>query len=178
MARPRSVSDADIFRSIFALLAEGGSRAVSFASVAQTCGLSAPSLVQRFASRDGMLRSALLAAWDRLDAATAQAEAAAPLSPKGAATFLKAMAQQDVGAAVPDLALLAADFRDPVLRKRASDWRARVEQALAVRLGAGSRDKEGAAMLFAAWQGRLLWAQTGSDGFRLREGVRRLAGRD
>lgn len=169
MARPRTIPDDEVFAAIRRLLAEGGEKAVAFSSVGRATGLAAPTLVQRYGSREGMLRAALAAAWDGLDTATQRAEAEAPLNPKGAAALLKAL-----GGGPGELRLLAVDFRDPDLRARAEAWRARVIAALATRLGGGSRGREAAAILFAAWQGQALWQVAGERGFRLKDAVKRL----
>lgn len=169
MARPRTIPDDEVFAAIRRLLAEGGEKAVAFSSVGRATGLAAPTLVQRYGSREGMLRAALAAAWDGLDAVTQRAEAEAPLNAKGAAALLKAL-----GGGPGELGLLAVDFRDPELRDRAGAWRARVIAALATRLGGGSRGREAAAILFAAWQGQALWQVAGERGFRLKDAVKRL----
>lgn len=171
MARPRTIPDAEIFAAIRRLLRQGD-KAVSFSAVAQATGLAAPSLVQRYGSRDGMVRAALLDGWNLLDAATALAEIEAPLTQKGAQGLLKALGSV---AEPADLALLAADFRDAVLRDRAVLWRARVEAALALRLGGGSAGGDRAAMLFALWQGQQLWQIAGGKGFRLKDAVKQLS---
>lgn len=172
MPRVKTIPDAEIFTAIRQLLAEGGDKAVAFGSVARATGLAAPTLVQRYGSRDDMLRAALMAAWDMLDAATAEAEAGAERGPKGANAFLKALGAD--GESV-DVALLAADFRDAALRERAAAWRKRVETALALRLGGGAKAREAAAVLFAAWQGQRLWQSAGGKGFKLKDAVKRLA---
>jgi len=140
--------------------------------VARATGLAAPTLVQRYGSRDGMLRAALMAAWDDLDAATATAEADAALTAKGALALLKALDGNNSDPA--GIGLLAADFRDPVLRARASAWRLRVEVALASRLGGGAKGRETAALLFAVWQGQTLWQAAGERSFRLKDALKRL----
>lgn len=174
MARRKSIPDETIYGAVRALLVEGGDKAVSFATVSQATGLAAPTLVQRYGSRDGMLRAALMAAWDALDAATDTAEAEAPLSAKGAQMLLKALgAESCIGA---DLSLLATEFRDPQLRVRAEAWRARVETALALRLGGTVSGREAAAILFAAWQGQRQWLAAGGKGFKLKDAVRRISG--
>ncbi len=174
MPRTRLISDTTIFEIIRTLLAESGPRAVTFATVAQKSGLSGPSLVQRYGTREAMLQLAMLAGWDALDAATEAAITAAPLSAKGASTLLKALDPDDLALPASELSTLSADFNDPVLRTRAQKWRTRMVQALSHRLGGGGKDKQGAEMLFAAWQGRMLWAATGTEGFRLRDLQRRL----
>ena len=43
-----------------------------------------------------------------------------------------------------------------------------------MRLGPGAKARESAALLFAAWQGRMLWTGAGGPGFRLRDAVKRI----
>ncbi len=168
MARPRTVPDAEVFAAVRRLLAEGGDKAVAFASVARATGLAAPTLVQRYGSREGMVQAALLDAWDALDAAADRAGAEAPTGPKGAQALLKLLAGAEGPLPAP------SDLRDPVLRARAEGWRSRVEAALALRLGGGDKGRTAAALLFAAWQGQQFWQAAGGKGFRLKEAVKRL----
>lgn len=168
MARLKLISDAEVFATVRQMLAAGGEKAVAFASVARATGLAASTLVQRFGNRDAMLRLALLAAWEALDNATNEAEANAPMTAKGAHGMLKALG-------IPDPCIFAADFRDPALRQRAKAWRQKVEAALAARLDGDAPD-EAAAMVFAAWQGQLLWHVAGGKGFRLKDAIRIISG--
>ncbi len=165
MPRQKTIPDTAIFAAIGQMLAAGGDRAVSFASVAAATGLAAPTLVQRFGSRDGMVRAARQATWAVVEARTA--EAIASTADKGPQALLKALGS-------PDTAALAADLRDPDLAQRAAVWRATVESALSLRLGTGAKARESAALLFAAWQGQALWATTGEGAFRLKDAVKRL----
>ena len=172
MSRKKIIPDSEVFATIRALLTRSGERAASFSAVSRITGLAGPTLVQRYGSQEGMVRAALLDGWDALDRATDTAEGSADLSVKGALAMLKALGAE--AAETGDLALLAADFRDAELRHRAMAWRARVEQALAVRLGGGAKGREAAAILFAAWQGQMLWGAAGEKGFRLKDVVKRL----
>lgn len=172
MPRVKTISDLDVFAAIRRLLAAGGEKAVAFSSIARETGLAAPTLVQRFGTRDQMVRAALEAAWTELEAATRRAEGEAAMSEKGAQGLLKALGAESPEAS--DLTLLAADFRDPALRARAEAWRHQVEAALAVRLGGGAKGREAAAILFAAWQGQMLWQIAGGKGFRLKDALKRL----
>lgn len=165
MPRNRSISDDQIFAALQALLDAGGDKAVSFATVAAAVGLAPPTLVQRFGSRDGMVRAARQAMWAALEDRTRAAIAST--GDKGPQGLLKAIGAVDVAA-------IAADFRDPDLAQRAAAWRATVEAALALRLGSGTKGKEAAALLFAAWQGQALWAVTGDSAFRLKDAAKRL----
>lgn len=161
MGRPRSVPDDEVFAAILGLLAEGGEGAVSFGTVSKVCGLAPPTLVQRYGDRAGMLRAALAQGWDRVMEA-GERFAAAEESAQG---FLKALA----GVLPP--ALVLASLSDPVAAARAAEWRHAVERVLAAKLGC--RD-EAAAMMFAAWQGRLIWEPAGGAGFKLKDAARRL----
>ncbi len=166
MARPRSIPDAEIFAAIRALLARDGEKAVAFGTVARLTGLAAPSLVQRYGNRDGMIRAALLDGWQDLQTRTA---ATAEVQPHA---LLKVMAEP--AAVMTDPALMALTLRDATLRAAAEAWRAELESLLALRLGAGTKGAEAAAMLFAAWQGQLLWRHAGGKGFRVKEAAKRL----
>ncbi|NHB76194.1 transcriptional regulator [Rhodobacter calidifons] len=165
MARKRIIPDATVFGIIQRLLEEGGDKAVSFSSVATATGLAPPTLVQRYGSRDAMVRAARLAFWDALDQRTGEAVAAT--AGKGPQGLLKAIGPVKVTE-------IAADLRDPDLAQRASAWRAGVEAALAERLGSGTKARESAALLFAAWQGLALWSAAGPTELRLKDAVKRL----
>ncbi|MFN3724262.1 MAG: hypothetical protein ACK4VZ_14575, partial [Paracoccaceae bacterium] len=65
-------------------------------------------------------------------------------------------------------------LEDPTLRHRAIAWRVRVEQALTVRLGGGAKGREAASLLFAVWQGQMMWQVAGDRGFKLKDAVKRL----
>lgn len=165
MPRTKTIPDATILATIRQMLASGGEKAVSFATVAAATGLAAPTLVQRFGSRDSMVRAARDAAWDTLEARTA--EAIANTADKGPYGLLKAIGPVDASA-------IAADLRDPDLSQRAAAWRATVESALALRLGSGPKARESAALLFTVWQGQMIWTQAGESAFRLKDAVKRL----
>lgn len=161
MARPRSIPDAVIYDAVLGLLEERGAAAVSFGAVSAVVGLAPPSLVQRYGDREGMLRAALAHGWERVAAATEAAEAAE----ESAQGFLKAL-----GVAVR-VSLVWASVGEGLAGERAAAWRAGVEAAVARKAGCKA---EAAAMIFAAWQGRMLWEAAGGAGFRLRDAVKRI----
>lgn len=165
MPRTRTIPDAQVFATIQRLLEQGGEKAVSFGSVGKATGLAPPTLVQRYGSVEGMIRAARHAAWDALEHRTVQAIAAT--SDKGPQGLLKAIGPFDARS-------IATDLRHPDLAERAHGWRMGVETALAMRLGAGVKARESAALLFAAWQGQGLWAAAGESAFRLKDAVKRL----
>ena len=171
MPRPRTIPDAAIFAALRQLLLTGGEKAVAFSTVAQATGLAAPTLVQRFGSRDEMVRAALNDGWDRLDAALDLAALDSILGSKGIPALLKAVGSALDGA---EAALLGVSLRDAALQQRAQAWRARVEAELALRLGGGAKAAETAAMLFALWQGQAVWHGAGGKGYRLKDAVKRL----
>jgi hypothetical protein len=160
MARPRTIPDQDVFSAVRRLLFTGGEKAVTFGSVAQETRLAAPSLAQRYGSRDGMVVAALMAGWDALDAAAARAAD----SPQA---YLKGLGDE----AMP---LLAAGARDAAPRDRAAAWGAAVEAGLARHFGSGAKGREAAAMMFAAWAGAQAWEAAGGRGFRLKDAAKRL----
>ncbi len=172
MGRQKTVSDAEVFHAIRRLQAVGGDKAVAFASVARATGLAGPTLVQRFGNRANMVRSAQLAAWDALDAATATAVAGSTLSAKGALGFLKALS--DCQGAEFDLVMLSSEFRDAELRQRAKSWRNTVEVTLGLQLGGGAKGRAAASILFATWQGQLVWRAAGGKSFKIKDAIRQL----
>lgn len=176
MARRKIIPDSTVFAEVLRLLQAGGGKAVSFGAVAQAVGLAPSTLVQRFGSCEGMQRAALMAAWARLEAATDLAVAEAPLTPKGAQAILKALGAAAGDQGVPWGALLRfSDFEDTELCARATGWRQRLEGALALRLG-GGHAATSAALLFAAWQGSLIWQPAGGKGFKLKDALATLSG--
>jgi len=170
MARQKLISDTHILGIVLSHLLTDGDKSVSFASIAAICGLAPPTLVQRYRSRDAMVKAAVTEGWNQLDAVTLAASDDAFVSAKGAQALLK-----DVAASVDIPALLAVSRRDKDLNTRASAWRAQVEAALCNRLGGGTKGREAGALMFAAWQGRLLWDTAGGKSFRLGDALRRIA---
>jgi AcrR family transcriptional regulator len=158
MARSKIIPDTVVFQALRHLLVTEGPQAASFRAIGRATGLAAATLVQRYGSADGMLVAAMLDGWDRADAALVAAAAEAPKTDKGAAALLKALP------ASPPLLTQA------VLQNRAAAWQRQVIRELTVRL----KDGQAAAILFAAWQGRLMWDQAGARGFALKDALRRL----
>ena len=64
-APPKNLPDQNVLEAALAIIHERGPEALTFASLAQACGLSAATLVQRFKSKAALKQSALLHAWDR-----------------------------------------------------------------------------------------------------------------
>ena len=158
MARKKIIPDTAVFAALRHILMTEGQQAASFRAIGRATGLAATTLVQRFGSADAMLVAAMQDGWDQADAALLAAAEAAPNSDKGAAILLKALP--------PTPPLLT----HPALRDRATAWQGHVIRELTLRL----QDGQAAAILFAAWQGRLMWGRSGARGFALKDAVRRL----
>ena len=172
MARPKRISDADILMQAVTLWAEGGDKALSFGNLARVSGLAAATLAQRYGDVDGLRTATLMQGWDMALACLVRCEAAMPANGRNAVAFLKALAQELP--AVPVSLLLASSGANKDLLHRASLWRQAVESALRPRIEAPlGQLPEAVAMLFAAWQGRMAWAQTEGEDFRLRSLLKR-----
>ena len=160
MPRPKTLPDADVLDAAHRLIHEHGPEALTFAGVARACGLSAATLVQRFGSKAGLIRSTLLHAWDRLDEKTAQLAAAAPKTAAGAIGLLVALSRDYGGieSYANGLLVLREDLRDPALRARGARWKAALSRALEECFADLPRTPPGIGLLMASqWQGSLLW---------------------
>ncbi|WP_146010264.1 transcriptional regulator [Acidimangrovimonas sediminis] len=164
MSRPRSIPDAEVLGHVRALIAAGGGKSVTFSAVSRAAGLAGSSLVQRYGDRDAMVRAALADGWAVLMARTEEAAATAPRTAKGGADFLKLVAKAEDNL----LSVLVPRQRAPELRDLAEAWRARMEAELALRVATDekkpARQREAAAVAFAAWLGRLMWEGAGPGG--------------
>lgn len=175
MSRPRRISSEDVIEAVAELLSRQGPTALTFASASAATGLSPATLVQRYGSREAMLRTALLWMWDRLDEATAAADATQPLDADGAiALLVRLSAGYGSGdEAAQGLLLLREDFRDPVLRARGAAWHDALCAALGRRLSDDPARQELLGRLLASqWQGAVLWWGFSRDG-TLRSHLRR-----
>jgi AcrR family transcriptional regulator len=170
MGRSKTLPDTDVFAALRRLLIQGGDKAVAFSSVGQATGLAAPTLAQRYGTRDAMVRAALQDGWDVLGKATEQTVDAAPPTAKGATQILKALSASHA----EEIALLVSEFRDPALRDPALAWRQSLLAALGSRLGGGSKGQEAAALVFSAWQGQILWHKAGGSEVKIKDAVKRL----
>jgi AcrR family transcriptional regulator len=166
MSRRKIISDQDVLGLLYAMLLVDGEKLFTFQSAAKKCGLSAPALVQRFSTREAMLVATLRFGWDRLEAVTAQAHDEAMMSSKGAQAMLKAIAEENIPA------LFAASLRHAELQATATQWRVGLEARLAPRLAPGNKGRVAAALIFAVWQGRMLWGDIGGKSFKLGDALR------
>jgi AcrR family transcriptional regulator len=150
MPRPKVKSDEEVLDAALTLLRAGR---LTFASVAEASGLSGATLVQRFGSKDGLRRAALLLAWDRLDARTRALAAETPKTPAGAVELLVGLSggYADFDRYADNLLILREDLRDPVLRARGAAWEAELVAALDARCAGSGK------LLAAHWQGAVTW---------------------
>ena len=170
MARTKLISDHDVFQQVLAQLLQNGEKSVTFSTVSAATGLAPATLVQRFGSCNQMILSAIYQAWDALDDLIEAATLDAAAVNKGLPGLLKSL----VGPIDPST-LLTLSLRDPALSGRAKAWRYKVEQAIESRLDVSAKAKETAALIFAAWQGRMLWDVGGGKGFRLGDAIKRVS---
>lgn len=169
MGRRKTVSDHALLEGLLAAMEQAGPDAFSFAKASGAVALSPATLVQRFGSRDAMIEAILLRAWDRLDAATALADAETSPDPAGAiAMLLRLLPAVKTGQDVADgLLLLREDFKNPALRTRGQAWGAYLAGALGGRL---TDQPEVAARLgwqmASLWQGAVIWSAFRHDADR------------
>lgn len=160
MPRKKTLSDIDLLDRVLTLMRRLGPQGVTFAAAAVETGLSGPTLVQRFGTRDGLLQAALLRAWDLLDERTEAAIAAAPRTPAGAIGILVALSG-DFGSGenyAEGLLVLREDMRNPELRARGEKWGRRLAEALGACLAGRDGPRRDLGRLLAGqWQGALTW---------------------
>lgn len=161
MPRQRTVPDATLADAALVVVREGGPAALTFGALATRVDLAASTLVQRFGTKRGLLRAALLRAWDHLDAATATAATRTTRDAAGVVELLVELS----GHYEPDddfadqLLVLREDLRDPVLRDRGRVWIAALVDTIEDRLDAAPGGGAGLGpVVVANWQGALtLW---------------------
>lgn len=156
MPRPKSLSDEAVLEAALTLMRQHGPDALSFGTLAKATGLSGATLVQRFGSKQALIRAATSHAWDQLDRATSEAVASAPGGAEGVVTLLIALSGYgDIETYADNLLILREDLRDPDLRARGQAWHAVLVEAIGARL---PHHGEGfATIILDQWQGSLLW---------------------
>ena len=155
--RPKLMPDNEVLEIANGLLHRHGPEGLTFASLAEACGLSPATLVRRFENKTRLKQSVLLHAWDGLDERTAMLAAATDRTPEGAVRLLVALSQGYGGieAYAEGLLLLREDLRDPSLRARGAAWKEKLTLVLDECFPDGP---QGIGLLVAAqWQGSLLW---------------------
>jgi AcrR family transcriptional regulator len=180
MPRPKSRSDEQVLDAALAIVHSGGTGLLTFAALADRCGLSAATLVQRFGTKPALTQRALLHAWDKLQARTLELASSVPKTPDGAVELLVGLSHYD--GAVEDFAegllVLREDLRDPVLRSQGAAWEASLTTAVGECFASVPGAPGGIGFALAAhWQGALIWwafgAQLPLDDY-LRESLRTL----
>lgn len=160
MARRKTVTDEAILEAAGRIMRHAGPAGITFAAVSTATGLAPPTLVQRYGSKERLMRAVLHRSWDRLETSTLGADEVAPVTPEGAVTLLLALSGEDDD---PDdfadgLLVLREDLRDPELRERGVRWNALLIQALGRRLSGDPAEQHRLGKLMASqWQGALLW---------------------
>lgn len=160
MARHKTIPDEQVLDTLLETMMETGPAGLTFARAAKAAGLSPATLVQRYGDRGTVVRAVLLRAWDRLDAETDAADAAAAVTPSGAIDLLMWLMPAEMAErnATDGLLLLREDIRDPVLRARGAAWARCLNQALARRLSQDAAEGARLAWQMASiWQGAHTW---------------------
>lgn len=160
MPRPKTQPDSEVLKAAYALVHRDGPDALTFATLARACGLSASTLVQRFKSKADLVRSTLSFAWDGLDEKTAAFAAKVPRTPAGAVQLLTLLSKDygRIEAYADALLILREDLRDPALRARGARWKAALTRALEDCFASTQQAPRGIGLLMAAqWQGSVLW---------------------
>jgi AcrR family transcriptional regulator len=160
MPRPKTLADKDVLQAALDIVHEQGPEALTFASLAEACGLSSSTLVQRFRSKTDLIQSTLLHAWDRLDEKTAKLAARVPRTAAGAVEMLVALSRDYGGieSYANGLLVLREDLRDPVLRARGAAWKVVLSATLDDCFAQVAHAPKGMGPLMASqWQGSLLW---------------------
>jgi AcrR family transcriptional regulator len=160
MPRPKILPDSAVLKAAYTLVHQRGPDALTFSILAQACGLSASTLVQRFKSKADLVRSTLSYAWDGLDEKTATFSAKTPKTPDGAVQLLTLLSKDygEIEAYADALLILREDLRDPALRARGAKWKAVLIRALEECFDSVPQAPPGIGLLMASqWQGSLLW---------------------
>ena len=160
MPRPKTLPDSAVLKAAYTLVHQHGPDALTFATLARACGLSASTLVQRFKTKADLVRSALSYAWDGLDEKTATFSAKVPKTPDGAVQLLTLLSKDygEIEAYADALLILREDLRDPALRARGAKWKAVLTRALEECFDSVPHAPPGIGLLMASqWQGSLLW---------------------
>lgn len=165
MARTKTQSDQQVLDIALVLLQESGVRGLTFSALAARCGLSAPTLVQRFSNKATLTRRTLLHAWDQLEGQTRELAETTPLTPAGAVELLLGLSQDfgDTDSYADGLLLLREDMRDPALRARGVAWEEQLVAALDARLTVPHGATGAGYALAAFWQGAVLWGAYRTD---------------
>jgi AcrR family transcriptional regulator len=125
--RARSLDNSIIAHHAGQLLVEAGRDAITFAQVAERCGLAPPTLVQRFASRDGLLAATAISLRNQIPAAFLDARQPSPL----------AMLRSTLQALAPVIAAALELARSAGLEPFSLELRKQISFALAAAIEAG-----------------------------------------
>lgn len=134
MPRPRTVENEAIFGAVARVIGQGGPAKLTLARIAKEAGLAAPTLVQRFGSKTGLLRAMSKAARGE-SAAFVEGLRAKERSPAALVReFLLCFAGMAPSPEVltnHTLAYLQLDLADPVMRRQLAAAGVDQEQVLA-----------------------------------------------
>jgi AcrR family transcriptional regulator len=167
MPRSKSQPDEQVLDAALALVRSSGVDRLTFAALADRCGLSAATLVQRFGTKNALTQRTLLHAWDKLQVRTLELASSVPKTPDGAVELLVGLSHHDgdVEAYAEGLLILREDLRDPLLRGRGAAWGAALTTAIGECFASVPDAPSGIGFALAAhWQGALTWWAFGAQG--------------
>lgn len=148
MARPRSFSDDDLLTAARQVLMDRGPQGFTLTDAADAAGISRPALIQRFGSREALLRALA----QRETEALAAALAALPpdRGRKGTWLFLTdlALRMEEGAAPASRAAMIAVEAADPELSRLAAERDRMLREAIEQRLPGDA--PEGTAALLQA----------------------------
>ena len=160
MARTRTVTDEIILEATLALMGRDGPESLTLGAVGKLVDLSAATLLQRFASKEALMRAALERSWDQLREATLKADEEQPETFEGALAIIAALSPSSDPPLDFDggLLLLREDLRDPVLRARGIAWLETLALALGRRITTDPAQRRRLGRLMVnQWQGTQIW---------------------
>jgi AcrR family transcriptional regulator len=173
VARPKLKSDDEVLAAAGRVLLEVGPHAATLAAVAEAAGLAPATLVQRFGSKQGLLRAFARRAAAQATApfVAARAREPSPLRALRAGLFASARELGERRRFINSLSLLLLDIQDRQLRRAAATYADQVEaqlcQLLEAAIDAGELPRTDPAararLIYATWNGALIqWALRGT----------------
>lgn len=145
MPRPRTVDDGAIFGAVVEVITRDGPAKLTLGRIAKVAGLAAPTLIQRFGSKQGLLRAMTKASLGGASHYVDQLRAAhsSPLAiAREFVLCFAGMAQTPQVLLNHTLAYLQLDVTDPVLRRYAVESSREHDETLAVLLKEAVAAKE------------------------------------
>ncbi len=136
-----------------------GAEGLTFAALAKRSGLSGSTLVQRFGTKQDLVRAAMVHAWEGLENRTRRIAREEPKSPEGAVAILSRLSEDygDIESYADKLHLLREDLRDSEFRARGAAWVTSLAEQIEACFVQTQHAPFGiGTLMIAQWQGALL----------------------